>query len=124
MRQIGLELAQHFVDQGPIFDYQQMRIENGRVFRADRLGDLLLHLKNLHPCLDQRGLETGDFVWNLRTIDPVTSNIFEIVADDMDRPTRNSRGNADAVKLEFPFYRRPSAEKISRKLIFVEARID
>ena len=59
---IGLELAQDFVDQRLILDHQQMSIENARVFRADRFGDLLLHLENLRARLDERGLEARDLI--------------------------------------------------------------
>ena len=49
---IGLEFAQHFVNQGPIFDHEQVRIKNAGIFRADRLGDTLLHLENLDARLN------------------------------------------------------------------------
>ena len=49
---VGLQLAQDFIDQRPVLDHEQMRIENGRVLRPDRLRDPLLHFQNLRAGLD------------------------------------------------------------------------
>ena len=58
---IGFQFAQDFIDQGAIFDHEQMRIENPGVLRPDRFGDLLLHFENLHARLDQRRSRSGRF---------------------------------------------------------------
>ena len=59
---LALQPAQHLIDQRSVFDDQQVRIKNGRVLGADRFGDLLLHLEDLHSRLNKRGLEARDFV--------------------------------------------------------------
>ena len=59
---IGFEFAQDFVDQRPILDHEQMRIENAGVLGADRFRDALLHLENLRARLDQRGFEARDLL--------------------------------------------------------------
>ncbi len=45
--QVRLQLAQDFVDQRPVFDHEQVGIENSRVLRSDGLSDLFLHLEDL-----------------------------------------------------------------------------
>ena len=62
---IGLEFAQHFIDQGSVFDDQQVCVKNPGVLRPNRLGDALLHFENLRTGLNQRRLETGNLVGDL-----------------------------------------------------------
>ena len=80
---IGLKFSQNFIDQRAVLDHQQVRIENRRVFRADRFGNTLLHLKDLHARLDKRRLESPDFIRNLGRRDPVTHHLIQVVAHDM-----------------------------------------
>ena len=49
---IGLQFAQHFINQSAVLDDKQMRIEDGRIFRPNRFRDALLHLENLHARLN------------------------------------------------------------------------
>ena len=62
---IGFQLAQHLVDQGPVFHHQEVGVENSSVFCPDRFGDALLHFEDLHPRLNERGLEPPDLIRNL-----------------------------------------------------------
>src|SRR5262249_38447296 len=94
---LGLQSPQHFVDQGPIFDHQQMRVEDGSVFGADRFRDLLLHLEDLHARLHERGFETCDLVSNLRRLDMIADNVVEIITHDMNYAVRKSGRNANSL---------------------------
>ena len=93
---IGLEFAQYFVDQRPVFDDEQMRIENARVFRTDRFGDTLLHFENLRARLDERRFEPRDLVRDIAGLNPVPSNVVAIVAHDQDFSPGNARRNSNA----------------------------
>ena len=75
---IGLQFAQHLVDQRLVFDHQQVRIKNPGVFRANGLCDLLLHLENLRPGLDQGIFEACDFVGDVRRVDLVSHDIVSL----------------------------------------------
>src|SRR5438105_13755760 len=57
---IAFQFAQDLVDKSAISHYQEMGIENSRVFRPDCLRDLLLHFENLNARLHQRRFEAGD----------------------------------------------------------------
>ena len=78
-----------------------MRIENSRILRADRLRDLLLHLEDLRSRLDERRLEAADFSRDLRRLDRVTRDLFEVVAHDIDLPPRDARRDGEAVETCF-----------------------
>ena len=59
----SLEVAEHFIDQGPIFDDQKVRVEDAGILCPDRFGDPLLHLKDLRPGRDQGRFEPGNLSW-------------------------------------------------------------
>src|SRR5207245_3809795 len=96
-----LEPSQNFVDQRAVFDDEQVGVENGSVFGADRFRDSLLHLENLHPRLHKRGLEPSDLVSNLRRFNVITGNVVEIVADDMNDAACKPRRDARSAKPDF-----------------------
>jgi hypothetical protein len=60
-----------------------VRIENRRVFGANRFGNALLHLENLHAGLNEPRFETPDFIRNPGRRNMVTLYFVQIVADDM-----------------------------------------
>lgn len=84
--EIGLQFAQNFIDQRPILDHEEMRIENARVFRADRFGDALLHFENLRARLNERRLEAPDLVRNIAGLNAMPRDLVAIVAHDQDFP--------------------------------------
>jgi len=88
---IGLKFSQNFIDQRAILDHEQVRIENRCVFRANGFGNPLLHLKDLHPRLDEPGLEPPDFIRNLRWRNLVTHHFINVLADDMNSAEGDSR---------------------------------
>ena len=96
-----LELAQHFIDQGAIFHHQQVSIENAGIFRADRLGNALLHLEYLHAGLNERRFEAPNFIGNFRRCDTIMHDVIEIVAHDVNHALGDSGGNARTVKPNF-----------------------
>ncbi len=99
--QIGLELAQDFVDQGAILDHQKVRIENGGIFCPDGFGDALLHLQNLHPRLNESGFKTPNLTRYIPLLDGITRDVIEIIAHDMDKAARDARRNPGTVKANF-----------------------
>jgi hypothetical protein len=98
---IGLQFAQHFVDQRLVFDHQQVRIENPGIFRTDCFRDLLLHLEDLRPRLDERVLEAGDFVGDIGRVDLVSHDVVSLDREDVDGPARNPGGGGHTVPALF-----------------------
>src|SRR5206468_3187383 len=84
-----------------ILDYEQVRIENRRVFCPDRFRNALLHLKDLHTRLDKRRLEPPDFIRNPGRRDPVTHHLIQIIAHDMNPAEDDSGRNANSFKPDF-----------------------
>src|ERR1700693_268471 len=98
---VGFKPTQNFVDQRSIFDHEQMRVEDGRVLGPDRFSDFLLHLQDLHPGLNQRRLEAGNLVSDLRRLDVMTPDVIEIVAYDMNDAVADPGRDANAAKPDF-----------------------
>ena len=80
---IDLKFPQNFIDQSAVLDYEQVRIENRRVFCSDRFRNALLHLKDLHARSDKRRLEPPNFIRNPGGRDPVTHHLIQVIAHDM-----------------------------------------
>ena len=102
--QIGLKLAQDFVDQRPIFHDQQMGIENSRIFGPNGFRNPLLHLENLHPRLHEGGFETRNFGANLRGIDFVADDFLKFVAHDLHDAAGDPGRDSNTVEPRFAFF--------------------
>ena len=72
------------------------------VLRADRFRDLLLHLEDLRPRLDERGFEARDLVGDLRRVDVVSHDVVDLDREDVDRPARNARATPGHPGSAFP----------------------
>ena len=103
-----------------------MRVENGGILCANRLGDTLLHLQNLHACLNKSRFETPNLVRDLRSFDAIAYDFIGIFADDMNHAAGDSGGNACAVKPYFfsPLIAAHPPARLTEMSIFVEARLD
>ena len=55
-----LDHPHDFVEQGAVFQHQQVRVEDAAFLGAHAFADLALHLENLLPGLDQRPLQAVD----------------------------------------------------------------
>src|SRR4029077_4313714 len=89
------------VDQSPVFDHKQVRVEDGGVLGANRFRDFLLHLEDLDARLDKRGLEPRDLVSNLRRLNVITDNVIEILANDVNDGSREAGRDACSAKSNF-----------------------
>jgi len=99
--EIALQLAEHFVYKGAIFHHQQMGVENGGIFAADRFCDPMLHLQDLRTGLDECGFKARDLIGDLPGGDAVSRYVVAIVLYDMDLSPSDPRGNARAVIINF-----------------------
>ena len=102
--QIGLKLAQDFVDQRSIFDHEQMGIENPRVFCPNGFRNPLLHLENLHSRLHESGFETRNFGANLRGVDFIADDFLKFVAHDLHNAASNSGRDPNTSEPRFAFF--------------------
>ena len=93
--------AQNFVNQSPVFDHEQVRVENRGIFGADRFRDFLLHFEDLNARLDEGGFKAGNFVSNLRRLDLITGDVVEIVAHHMNDAVGKPRRDARSLKPDF-----------------------
>ncbi len=98
---IGFQLPEHLVDQRPILDDEQMRIENGCILCSNGFRNALLHFQNLHARLNKSSLEPPDLVRNLGKRDPVPRNVIQVIAHDMDLGAGHSGRNACSFKPDF-----------------------
>ena len=100
---IGFEFAQDLIDQRPILDHEQVRIEHARVLGADRFRNALLHLENLRACLHERGFEARDLFRHLARFDTITRNVIDLVAHHVRTAARNARTYSDTLETQFRF---------------------
>ena len=98
---VGLELAQHFVDQSAILDDEEVGIENACIFRADGFSDLLLHLENLRSRLDERVFETCDFFRDLCCFDLVSHHVVRLDREDVNWAARDPRSRGHTLTTLF-----------------------
>ena len=87
MHILALPIAQDFVDQGPVLDHEQMRVEDAGVLRPDRTRDFLLHLENLRTRGEERVLKARDLIWDFALFDPpqLVDRQLRPVVEDLDQ---------------------------------------
>jgi hypothetical protein len=75
---IADEESEDFIDEGTIFDDEEVGIKNASVFGSDGFCDALLHLENLDSGGDESGLEAIDFVGDLVFFDSPRGRDFVV----------------------------------------------
>ena len=96
-----LELAQDFVDQGAVFDDEQVGVEDAGVLGADRFGDPLLHFEDLLAGEQQGGLEAGQFAGQFGFFDLPGGEFLVLGPDDAHGAACDAGRNAHTLEPTF-----------------------
>jgi hypothetical protein len=92
-----------FVQEGSVFEHEQVGIEDATFLRAHALAHFSLHLQDFAAGLDERFFEAVDFLRQVRVGKlPLGDGRADAPQDD-DPATTNTAGNRDAPEFFFSF---------------------
>ena len=97
---IALEGAEDFIDEGAIFDDEEVGIEDGGIVGADGDGDFLLKLEDLLAGGEESAFEALDLVWDVIFRDAMVRGLLVVRAMVEDGAAGDAGGGGDAVEAE------------------------
>ena len=103
--QVALESAQGFIDEGAVFDDEEVGIKDAGVVRPDGPGNFLLNLEKFLACGDEGDLEPGNFRGDFPWGDVANRYFFLVLPMDDHLALDDARGDAEALPIDFCFLR-------------------
>ena len=88
-----------FLEEGGIFEHQQVGVEDAGILRAQALGHLTLHFENLMTGVDQRLFQAFEFAGHLPVGHPMSDDRFGVrLAQHENSSPANPRRSRDATE--------------------------
>ena len=94
---VALEAAEGFVDEGAVFDDEEVGVEDGGVGGPDGAGDFLLNTEEFLTGGDEGGLAAGDFAGDVLRGDVAEGDFFFVLPADGDFTFGYAGGYAEAL---------------------------